>query len=59
MARTKEYKKPTYNFSVRINNGEPINFKDLSPERRAAIQKRLSDNFADALGYVPVDMDCK
>ncbi len=57
MARTKEYKKPTYNFSVRINNGEPIKFDDLKPERKVIIQKKLSDTIADPLGYVPADRD--
>ena len=57
MARKKEYQKPTFNFSVRINNGEPINFKDLSPERKVIIQKKLSDSIADPLGYVPADRD--
>lgn len=55
MARVKkEYKKPTFHYSVRINNGEPVRFEDLPPEKLNKVINKLSDTIADALGYEPV-----
>lgn len=54
-AKKTERVKPTYHFAVRINGGDPIDFDDMTPERRAEIKEKLADRFAASLGYYPVE----